>query len=1787
MGKRQDYILKMMLQVFLFVVLVSSSVSALAQSTIQQGVVYTLVGDDHYEVTAYDASTASTPLIIANSINGKPVTVISSYAFDATSNTDCIAIKQVRVGSNITEIAPYAFYHCEAMTSITLPEGLKSIGNSAFYACKKLEEITLPSTMDIVETSAFFDCKSLKKLIVKGSGLTIGTSAFMNCPSLGEIEATESCPVVGSTAFYGTGTDENPVSVLVSRDRLGEYYAAMTGGGHCYSWISGMGKMVLQIVKDGIRYNYIAPEGNSAATFEIVGFDVRSLPNVGNTGSTVYYAKSDAEVDGISVRSISEKTCSYNFVGSICAIDFRSSSLSGVEVSRSSGVFKGVSPYTMVYMPDGNSSSENNVVIGGHIASTVVTSEKEFTASEVIDGTAAYMLNIQWNTKLFGQQIGVDEAPVPMANESSQQVWRVTFVNGDNKSYRYALTDGTVTLPTAAEMGFDADTPVTYYLRSYGSDEFTTETPIASDCKVYVCPKALAVSISSSSFDVKQSASDEERTCRLTAQVTTEGARQNIIWSTSDPEVATVSSGGVVVAVGAGDADIMARASDNPNARASCHVHVQPRPTSVTINEKDFYVVVTAEHPLPVTYQLTATILPEEADKDVIWSSEKEEIAKVDEKGLVTVLSLGTTFIHATPKDNPGMYAAVKIVAQRPKISVSEISLDHHFMSLNLGDSAKLAVTVIPKEAPQYVTWSSSDENVITVNDEGKLNTVGQGRAKVYVRSTNYEEMLDSCTVEVVGKAFEFEKDSITYVVSEFSDNSKTLAVKHIDRILLYNSHLLTFPDTMTVGKNLMYVTSISDDAIGEVTNNSLVFIPQNISYSGHAANVIVEHENGDKTCERMVLTDTASFSMPFKVTVKELVYQRRLASRIHPYAVCLPYSMQSTSDGLQFFGFEKAEGDSLIFREITGDTEAYVPYLVVSHTDITDLGGNDVVLNSRSRNTDMYDGAYGFIGSLSPISNGEAVQMKACSLSDNGDWQRITSGGERILSFRSWLYNTSAEDGFIKLVPALKPVVVVTPDAVSISPSELEMERGQSVRLSGTVFPDGASQMLMWQSSNPSVATVKDDGTVTGLSWGRTVIKATSISNMQLSDSCIVTVRGINDKETVNDIEYTINKTGDESKTVTITHIGSNILSRGGSFDIPEEVTLDGSKFTVTGVSTDAIGEVTNNTFVFISHSISYSGHAANVIVEHENGDKTCERMVLTDTASFSMPFKVTVKELVYQRRLASRIHPYAVCLPYSMQSTSDGLQFFGFEKAEGDSLIFREITGDTEAYVPYLVVSHTDITDLGGNDVVLNSRSRNTDMYDGAYGFIGSLSPISNGEAVQMKACSLSDNGDWQRITSGGERILSFRSWLYNTSAKDGFIKLVPVSKPVVVVTPDSVSISPSELEMERGQSVKLNGTAFPGEASQLLTWQSSNPSVATVKDDGTVTALSWGRAVIKATSISNMQLSDSCIVTVRGLNDKETVNDIEYTISKTDDESKTVTITHIGSSILSGGGSFDIPEDVMLDGSKYTVIGVSADAIGEVTNNTLVFIPHSISYSGHVDNVIVEHENGDKVCEKLILIDGVGYNTAHSFLARELVYRRELKVSEYPYSICLPYEMFSSEDGLQFFTVLGTDADTLILQEIVGSTEAYAPYVVYAHTDVTELGGKNVWMPTRSKNTDIYEGKFGFIGALQPLGNHDAVSMSASIIDGEGNWRQIVEGEDIIPAFRSWLWAPQGVPVSNRISDTKRSNDTAIDEIKTNNSNGIARYYNILGEYVGDSLDSLPKGIYIVNGKKIYKR
>ena len=138
---------------------------------------------------------------------------------------------------------------------------------------------------------------------------------------------------------------------------------------------------------------------------------------------------------------------------------------------------------------------------------------------------------------------------------------------------------------------------------------------------------------------------------QLTATVLPAEASQELMWTSSDESVATVSQSGLVSAVAPGQAVITATTTDGTDLSASCNVtvlHVQAE--SIQLN------VTTAGLNEGSTLQLTATILPEECDiKTVLWASNNPSVATVDSNGLVTTHSVGTATITAITTDGSNL----------------------------------------------------------------------------------------------------------------------------------------------------------------------------------------------------------------------------------------------------------------------------------------------------------------------------------------------------------------------------------------------------------------------------------------------------------------------------------------------------------------------------------------------------------------------------------------------------------------------------------------------------------------------------------------------------------------------------------------------------------------------------------------------------------------------------------------------------------------------------------------------------------------------------------------------------------------------------------------------------------------------------------------------------------------------------------------------------------------------------------------------------------------------------
>lgn len=108
-------------------------------------------------------------------------------------------------GEDIRKIGAYAFYNCDDLTSIFIPDNISKIGEYAFYGCDGLEKVSFSDANRIYAMSkyAFADCKQLKTVILPPRLKEIGDFAFSGCSALEACDLPQTVFAIGKNSFGG------------------------------------------------------------------------------------------------------------------------------------------------------------------------------------------------------------------------------------------------------------------------------------------------------------------------------------------------------------------------------------------------------------------------------------------------------------------------------------------------------------------------------------------------------------------------------------------------------------------------------------------------------------------------------------------------------------------------------------------------------------------------------------------------------------------------------------------------------------------------------------------------------------------------------------------------------------------------------------------------------------------------------------------------------------------------------------------------------------------------------------------------------------------------------------------------------------------------------------------------------------------------------------------------------------------------------------------------------------------------------------------------------------------------------------------------------------------------------------------------------------------------------------------------------------------------------------------------------------------------------------------------
>ena len=196
--------------------------------------------------------------------------------------------------------------------------------------------------------------------------------------------------------------------------------------------------------------------------------------------------------------------------------------------------------------------------------------------------------------------------------------------------------------------------------------------------------------------------------------------------------------------------------SDNTFRIKGITIKEEPKPIeTIILNKTDITLTKGTSE------TLQATINPSDTtdDKTLKWTSSNPDVATVDNTGKVTAVGGGTATITVKSQNGKEASCEVKVTSK-----IESISLNKSNITLSKGTSETLKATINPSDTTDDKTlkWTSSNPNIATVDNTGKVTAVGGGTATITVKSKNGKEA--SCEVKVTSKieSISLNKSNIT-----------------------------------------------------------------------------------------------------------------------------------------------------------------------------------------------------------------------------------------------------------------------------------------------------------------------------------------------------------------------------------------------------------------------------------------------------------------------------------------------------------------------------------------------------------------------------------------------------------------------------------------------------------------------------------------------------------------------------------------------------------------------------------------------------------------------------------------------------------------------------------------------------------------------------------------------------------------------------------------------------------------------------------------------------------------
>lgn len=563
----------------------------------------------------------------------------------------------------------------------------------------------------------------------------------------------------------------------------------------------------------------------------------------------------------------------------------------------------------------------------------------------------------------------------------------------------------------------------------------------------------------------------------------------SLTWSTGNASVATVDDTGVVTATGVGRTYVYAKASNG--LRAKILVIVDAKVEGVTLSQENYELWVNE-----IAF-IKATPNPANAKyTKVEYTSDDDTIATVSTDGRIVAKKGGTTYITATitwtdaDGNNQTASARAKVFVKTPvkSVEVRRVDTDTNddIVAKKRGETIQLKAVITPAETyDKSLTWSSENEAIATVDQNGKVTTVGKGTTYIYAKCMNGTYGIDGTGKPAVGM--------IKIIVGAEDDIQLDITPTRSE----------VYP-----GENVQYTTTLTPEEAyaGELTwssDNSDVVIDSTgvamVSKTAKAglANITATMTFADGTTEKAkallyIKTDVNSLKFE-KDAMTIYLDEDDYLSPIFNDGATTPSdtSITWTSDdssivSVDSYGKIHANKLGTTWISAYSYNKLRAQMLVKVIAAPTGVKLSEEVISGFAG--EKHDIGYTF----TPDYTTETGVTWSTNNADVAYYDTYTNKIVMKGAGSCWITITANDTHHGVITDKVKVNVRQKVTGVTICAKKLTKKVGNMFKMTATAIPaNGVGSTIFWSSSRPQVATVDEFGVVTCLKAGTTMITA------------------------------------------------------------------------------------------------------------------------------------------------------------------------------------------------------------------------------------------------------------------------------------------------------------------------------------------------------------------------------------------------------------------------------------------------------------------------------------------------------------------------------------------------------------------------------------------------------------------------------------------------------------------------------------------------------------------------